>query len=58
MLEFEGLAQLDAAFGRVAARAEPIEGLRHAVNSKACDLVFAPYRDFPDPFRQRGEEEF
>ena len=58
MLEFDGLAQLDAAFGTVAARDAPIEGLHHAVNSQAARVRFALYRDFPDPERKRGEELF
>jgi hypothetical protein len=57
-LEFRELAQLDAAFAHVAARADPIEGLHHAVNSKVQNVMFALYRDFPDPVRQRGEERF
>lgn len=57
-LEFRDLAQLDLAFGRVAARAEPIESLHHAVNAKVCDVYFALYRDFPDAVRTHGEETF
>ena len=58
MIEVEGLAQLDKAFEQVSGRAEPIEGLHHAVNSLASDLVFALYRDFPDPNRVSGQERF
>ncbi len=58
MIEVEGLAQLDQAFGHVASRADPAEGLHHAVNSLVTDAVFALYRDFPDPVRKRGEEKF
>jgi len=57
-LEFRDLAQLDAAFGQVAARTEPIESLHQAVNSRAQDLMFALYRDFPDPMRAYGQEKF
>lgn len=58
MLEFVDLAQLDAAFGAVAARSDPTEDFHHAVNSLVSDVMFALYRDFPDPVRQRGEERF
>jgi hypothetical protein len=57
-LEFRDLAQLDEAFTLVGTRAEPIESLHHAVNSKVCDVYFALYRDFPDPMRHHGEEKF
>ncbi len=58
MIEVEDLAQLQGAFDTVATRAEPTEGLHHAVNSKVRDAMFALYRDFPDAVRQRGEERF
>lgn len=58
MLEFEGLAQLDEVFARVAARSEPIESLHHGVNSRVTDATFALYRDFPDPVRETGQELF
>jgi hypothetical protein len=58
VLEFTGLAQLDAAFTAVSARADPVEGLHHAVNDKVSRVRFALYRDFPDPQRQVGEERF
>ena len=58
MLEFEGLAQLDAAFQHVSARKGPVEGFHQAVNSKVTDLIFALYRDFPDAWRERGQERF
>jgi len=57
-LEFEGLAQLDAAFGEVSARVNPAESFHHAVNSKVQDVFFALYRDFPDPHRLTGQEQF
>jgi hypothetical protein len=57
-LEFQDLAQLDRAFSLVATRAEPIESLHHAVNSKVQDVLFALYRDFPDPVRMQGQEKF
>jgi len=57
-LEFTGLAQLDAAFDRVATRSGQIEGLHHAVNSRVGEVFFALYRDFPDANRVRGEELF
>ena len=58
MLEFEGLAQLDEAFGAVAARQDPVESLHHAVNSKVTNVRFGLYRDFPDGVRHRGDEKF
>jgi hypothetical protein len=57
-LEFRDLAQLDTAFNQVATRSDPIESLHFAVNSKVQDVMFALYRDFPDPVRVRGEEKF
>lgn len=58
MIEVEDLAQLQRAFDSVATRAEPVEGLHHAVNAKVRDVMFALYRDFPDAVRRRGEERF
>lgn len=57
-IETEDLAQLEAAFKAVSTRADPIEGLHHAVNSLVQNAVFGLYRDFPDPQRRRGEERF
>ncbi len=57
-VEFEDLAQLDRVFGQVATRAEPVESFHHAVNSLVEGTIFALYRDFPDPVRQRGQEKF
>ena len=58
MLEFEGLAQFDTLFARVAARSEPIESLHHGLNSCVTDATFALYRDFPDEVRVTGQELF
>jgi Family of unknown function (DUF6614) len=58
MIEVKDLRQLDEAFARVAGRGEPTEGFHFGVNSLAQNVVFALYRDFPDPFRRRGEERF
>lgn len=58
MIEVEGLAQLDEAFGLVAARSGPVEGAHFAVNSLVRNVRFALYRDFPDPVRIQGEELF
>ncbi len=58
ILEFEDLAQVDRVFGQVAARADPTESFHHGVNSLVRDTIFALYRDFPDPVRQRGQEKF
>ena len=57
-IEVRGMGQLDEAFGHVASRSDPVEGFHHAVNSLVRDAMFALYRDFPDPFRQRGQEKF
>jgi hypothetical protein len=58
MIETRDMAQLDHAFTQVAARSDPIESLHVAVNSRATNLRFALYRDFPDPGRKRGQEKF
>lgn len=57
-LEFDDMAQMQNAFDAVASRAEPVESLHHAVNSKVQDIYFALYRDFPDTNRKVGEEKF
>jgi hypothetical protein len=58
MIEVRDLAQLDAAFDRVAGRSEPVEGHHFGANSLVHNAVFALYRDFPDPVRHHGEELF
>lgn len=58
MIDVKGLAQLDEAFQQVASRREPVEGVHFGVNSLVQNAQFALYRDFPDPFRHRGEEKF
>jgi hypothetical protein len=58
MIEVRDLRQLEEAFERVAGRREPVEGFHFGVNSLVRNAVFALYRDFPDPFRHRGEEKF
>jgi hypothetical protein len=58
LIETRDLAQLDTAFRHVAARAGAVEGLHFEVNRHATNLVFSLMRDFPDPFRVRGEEKF
>ena len=57
-IETDNLAQLDAAFLTVAARSGEIEGLHTAVNQYVTDFMAALYRDFPDPVRVRGKEQF
>jgi hypothetical protein len=57
-IEFDDLTQMQSAFDNVSSRAEPIESLHHAVNSKVQDIFFALYRDFPDSTRVRGQEKF
>ena len=37
---------------------DPVESLRHVVNSTVQDIFFALYRDFPDEARVRGQEKF
>lgn len=58
MIEVKDLAQLERTFEHVAGRHDPVEGLHFAVNLLARNAVFALYRDFPDPFRHRGDEKF
>jgi hypothetical protein len=58
LIETRDLAQLDAAFAVVAARADPIEGLHHGVNSLVTNFRAALWRDFPDPHRVTGHERF
>jgi len=58
MVEFKSLDQLDKAFALAAERSEPIESFHFAVNSKATDVKFALYRDFPDAVRKTGSERF
>jgi hypothetical protein len=58
MIEVKDLAQLDAAFQRVAGRREPAESFHVGVNALVQNAVFALYRDFPDAFRHHGEERF
>jgi hypothetical protein len=58
MMEVRDLHQLEDAFQRVASRRDPVEGFHFGVNSQVQNTVFALYRDFPDPFRHRGEERF
>jgi hypothetical protein len=58
VIEVEGLAQLDRAFGTVSTRAGTIEALHAAANQQVCDLRSALYRDFPDAQRVRGDERF
>ena len=57
-IELKNLAQLEAAFERVGSRREPTEGFHFGVNSLVQNARFALYRDFPNPFRHRGEERF
>jgi hypothetical protein len=57
-IEVRDLAQLDTAFHGMATRAEPLEGLHHGMNSLVTNASFGLERDFPDPFRARGQERF
>ena len=58
LLEVNDLAQLEQAFQHVASRKGEVEERHFAVNSKIQSVVFALYRDFPDPVRSFGEERF
>ena len=58
MIEVENLAQLDAAFGMVSKRAGDVEKKHAAVNQQVAGIKFALYRDFLDPQRKRGQEQF
>jgi hypothetical protein len=58
MIEVDGLAQLDLAFQYVAVRSGAVEGLHAAVNQWVSNTSFALYRDFPDPMREQGSEQF
>ena len=57
-LDFRDLTQMQSAFDHVSTRAEPVESLHHAVNSRVQDVYFALYRDFPDETRVHGQERF
>jgi len=57
-IDVTDLGQLDDAFRAVSSRADPIESLHHAVNSRVINFRAALYRDFPDPHRRSGEERF
>ena len=57
-MEFNNLAQLDAAFTHVSSRKDPIESFHHQVNSRVKNVKFSLYRDFPDKQRATGEEKF
>lgn len=58
LLEVLDLAQLERAFQHVGTRQGEVEGRHVAVNAKVRDIFFALYRDFPDPFRSFGQEQF
>ncbi len=57
-IEVQDLAQLERAFQIVSSRADPVESLHQAVNSRVENFKAALYRDFPDPHRRKGEEKF
>lgn len=58
IMEFDGLAALDRAFGHVASRSGEVEEKHFCVNHLVEHVQFSLYRDFPDASRQRGEELF
>ena len=57
MVEVRDLAQLDAAFDRVAGRREPVEGFHFGVNSLVTNASFRIVPGFPrsGPARRGGE---
>ena len=57
-IEVTSLDQLDAAFRVVSERADPVESLHHAVNSRVTNFQAGLSRDFPDPHRVEGQERF
>ena len=54
MIDVKDLSQLDAAFGAVAPRAQPTEGLHAAVWSQVTNFRSGLWRDFPDAVRARA----
>ncbi len=58
VMDTKNLDQLEKAFQHVSTRSEPVESLHFDVNRHATNLMFALYRDFPDPQRREGEEKF
>lgn len=58
IMEVRDLVQLQGAFQEVGARTGAVEALHAAVNQHVTDFQAALYRDFPDEFRQRGDERF
>ena len=58
MIETRDMAQLESAFARVASRTEPTEAAHHGVNRLVAGASFGLYRDFPDPVRVQGQEQF
>ncbi|MBO0763663.1 MAG: hypothetical protein J2P50_03600 [Hyphomicrobiaceae bacterium] len=57
-IETQDLDQLERAFQAVSSRADPVESLHQAVNSRVENFRAALYRDFPDPHRRTGDEKF
>lgn len=58
MIEVHDLTQLDAAFGVVSSRRDPVETHHFSVNSLVQNATFALYRDFPDAGRHHGGTPF
>jgi hypothetical protein len=58
LIETRDLAQLDDAFTSVSTRSGPVEGRHHGVNSLVANFQAGLWRDFPDPHRRFGEEQF
>lgn len=58
VMDTKNLDQLEKAFQHVSTRSGAVEGLHFDVNRHTTNLMFALYRDFPDPQRREGEEKF
>jgi hypothetical protein len=58
MIEVRNLSELDGAFQYVGKRSGIVEDFHAAVNQRVVNFQAALYRDFPDPFRERGQEKF
>ena len=56
MIEVRDLRQLEDTFRRMAARAEPEEGMHHTMNALVTNARFSLTRDFPDPAHERGQQ--
>lgn len=58
MVEVRDLAQMQTLFESMARRADPEEGLHHAMNALVVNATFGLTRDYPDPVLEPGGERF